>query len=309
MKMAKVFAPASIGNIGPGFDVLGMAITGLGDVVTVEKIGGRQVEIRSIKGDQGTIPMDADRNTAGIAASEVLKLLEAKHGVALTIEKNIPGTGMGSSAASAVAAAVAVNALYRNRLDREELIRPCAAAEHAVSGGHFIDNVSASLFGGVIVSHAAQGKAFSVGTIPGLTVVLVTPGHSILTKISRAVLPDKIPMDLVVANMASTATMVAAVARKDPRMFGSAIQDVIIEPARAHLIPGFSDVKAAALKAGALGASISGAGATVFAVTDRKTHAKRIGMAMQRVFKDHGISSVITVSRIDPRGARVLRVR
>jgi homoserine kinase len=109
--------------------------------------------------------------------------------------------------------------------------------------------------------------------------------------------------------MASTAMMVAAVARKDARGFGLAIQDVIVEPARAHLIPGFPDVKAAALKAGALGASISGAGASVFAVTDRKSHAKKIGLAMQKVFQQHGISSVINISRIDKHGARVLRAR
>jgi homoserine kinase len=309
MKMAKAFAPASIGNIGPGFDVLGMAITGLGDTVTAEKSRGGDVTIREITGGDGTIPIEADRNTAGIAAREVLKLLKAKQGVELTIQKNIPGTGLGSSAASAVAAAVAVNALFGNKLDREELIPPCAEAERSISGGSFIDNVAASLFGGIIVSHAALRQAFSIGTLPDLVVVVVTPFHSVLTKISRAVLPDKVPLSLVVSNMASTAMMVAAVARKDARGFGLAIQDVIVEPARAHLIPGFPDVKAAALKAGALGASISGAGASVFAVTDRKSHAKKIGLAMQKVFQQHGISSVITVSRIDKHGARVLRAR
>jgi len=309
MKMAKAFAPASIGNIGPGFDVLGMAITGLGDTVTAEKIRGTDVTIREIKGGDGTIPIEADRNTAGIAAREVLKLLKAKQGVELTILKNIPGTGLGSSAASAVASAVAVNALFGNKLDREELIPACAEAERSISGGSFIDNVSASLFGGIIVSHAALRQAFSIGSLPDLVVVVVTPYHSVLTKISRAVLPDKVPLSLVVSNMASVAMMVAAVARKDARGFGLAIQDAIVEPARAHLIPGFPDVKAAALKAGALGASISGAGASVFAVTDRKSHAKKIGLAMQKIFQQHGISSVVNVSRIDKHGARVLRTR
>lgn len=309
MKIAKAFAPASIGNIGPGFDVLGMAITGLGDTVTAEKIRGWEVVIRQIKGGDGTIPLDADRNTAGIAAAEVLRRVKAKQGVGLTLHKNIPGTGLGGSAASAVAAAVAVNALFGNRLDRDELILPCAAAEHSVSGGYFIDNVSASLLGGITISHSAQRRAFSIGTLPGLIIVVVTPGHSVLTKISRAVLPYKVPMDLVVANMASTATMVAAVAQKNVRRFGLAIQDVIVEPARAHLIPGFPDVKAAALKAGALGASVSGAGASVFAVTDRRSHARRIGLAMQNVFQQHGITALVTISTIDRRGARLLRVR
>ena len=309
MKIVKAFAPASIGNIGPGFDVLGMAITGPGDIVTAEKSRNREVVIREIKGGDRTIPLEADRNTAGIAAREVLKQVKAKQGVELTIQKNIPGTGLGSSAASAVAAAVAVNALFGNRLDRDELIAPCGVAEHTISGGYFIDNVAASLFGGIIVSHAAQRQAFSIGTIPNLIVVVVTPYHSVLTKISRAVLPDKVPLNLVVSNMAFTATMVAAVAQKDARRFGLAIQDGIVEPARAHLIPGFQDVKAAALKAGALGSSISGAGASVFAVTDRSSYAKKIGLAMQKIFQQHGISSTITVSRIDKQGARVLRAK
>lgn len=309
MNKIKAFAPASIGNIGPGFDVLGMAITGLGDTVTAEKIKGRDVVIKEIKGSDGAIPMEADRNTAGIAAMRVLKLIKAKQGVALTLQKNIPGTGLGSSAASAVAAAMAVNALFRGRLKPEELIDPCAAAEHSVSGGYFIDNVAASLLGGIIVSNAAKREAFSIGTLPDLVVVVVTPGHSVLTKISRAVIPDKVPIDLMVSNMASTATMVAAVAQKDACRFGEAIQDVIIEPARGHLIPGFPDVKAAALKAGALGASISGAGASVFAVTNRKTYAKKIALAMQKVFGQHGITSIATVCRIDRRGARVLSAR
>jgi homoserine kinase len=309
MKIVKAYAPASIGNIGPGFDVLGMAITGLGDIVTAEKSRGREVVIREIKGGDRTIPLEADRNTAGIAAREVLKQVKAKQGVELTIQKNIPGTGLGSSAASAVAAAVAVNALFGSRLDRDELIAPCGVAEHTISGGYFIDNVAASLLGGIIVSHAAQRQAFSIGTIPDLIVVVVTPYHSVLTKISRAVLPDKVPLTLVVSNMAFTATMVAAVAQKDARRFGLAIQDGIVEPARAHLIPGFQDVKAAALKAGALGSSISGAGASVFAVTDRSSYAKKIGLAMQKIFQQHGISSTITVSRIDKQGARVLRAK
>ncbi|HEY5649166.1 MAG TPA: homoserine kinase [Nitrospiria bacterium] len=305
MKTVKAYAPASIGNIGPGFDVLAMAVTGIGDTVKAEKIKDKEVRIKEIKGDDGSIPIDADRNTAGIAANEILRMVKAKQGVELTIQKNIPGTGLGGSAASAVAAAVAVNALFGNRLTPQELIGPCGEAEKSVSTGMFIDNLAASIYGGVVVTHAADRKAISIGTIPDMTVIIVTPDHSVLTKISRAVLPDKVHMDLVVSNMASTALMVAAVAQKDARLFGGSIQDLIIEPARAHLIPGFQDVKAAALKAGALGSSISGAGASVFAVTDKKTYARRIGQAMQKVFKDHGIFSSTHICKIDKHGSRV----
>lgn len=307
MKIAKAFAPATIGNIGPGFDVLGMAITGLGDTVQAQKIKGREVVISEITGSDGTLPSDPTRNTAGIAAQEVLKLIKVRQGVELKLHKNIPGTGLGSSAASAVAAGMAVNALWGHRLSKEALIIPCAEAERSVSGGYFIDNVAASLLGGVIVSHAAQRQAFSIGTVPDLVIVVVTPEHKLLTKIARAVLPDKVPLDLVVANMACVATMVAAVAQKDARRFALSVQDLIVEPARAHLIPGFADVKAAALKAGALGASISGAGSSVFALTDRKTYARSIGHAMQKIFLQHGIYSQWTIARMDRYGARLVR--
>jgi homoserine kinase len=307
MKKVLAFAPASIGNVGPGFDVLGMAITQLGDTVEAMKTKGRDVVITEITGSDGTIPTDPTRNTAGIAAQEVLKLLKAKQGVEIKLHKNIPGTGLGSSAASAVAAGMAVNALFGNRLKKEELIIPCAEAERSVSGGYFIDNVAASLLGGVIVSHPAQRQAFSIGTIPDLVIVVVTPEHKVLTKIARAVLPDKVQLDLVIANMACVATMVGAVARKDAKLFAQSVMDLIIEPARAHLIPGFADVKSAALKAGALGASISGAGSSVFALTDRKTYARSIGHAMQRIFMQHGIYSQVTIARMDPHGARLVR--
>ena len=307
MKIANVFAPATIGNIGPGFDILGMAISELGDTVQVKKIKSRDVIISEIKGSDGTIPLESDRNTAGIAAREVLKLIKARHGVEIRLHKNIPGTGLGSSAASAVAAGMAVNLLFRGRLTKEELIIPCAEAEWSVSGGYFIDNIAASLLGGIVVSNSAQRQAFSIGSLQNLVVVVVTPEHKLLTKISRAVLPDKVPLDLAVTNMANVATMVGAVARKDVRQFGSSVQDMIIEPARAHLIPGFSDVKAAALKYGALGASISGAGSSVFALTDRKTYARPIGQAMQKIFMQHGIFSQLTIAKIDKQGTRPVR--
>lgn len=307
MKTVKAFAPASIGNIGPGFDVLGMAITEIGDTVIAQKSTKREVTILEVTGSDGTIPLDATRNTAGIAAIEVLKRLKAKHGVELKIRKGIPGTGLGSSAASAVAAAVAVSGLFGGKLKKEQLLEPCAIAEESVSGGAFIDNVGASLYGGIVVTFAPEKRVTPVGVIPDLVVVVVTPEHRILTKIARAVLTDKVTLDQTIANMARTATMVAAVGQKNARLFAESIQDVIVEPLRAHLIPGFTDAKSAALKAGALGCSISGAGSSIFALTDKRGHAKRIGLAIQKVFSQHGVSSVITVAKTDKKGARLIR--
>ena len=308
MKYIRVFAPASIGNIGPGFDVLGMAITNLGDTIEARKTKAQGVTILSITGSDGTIPEDPTRNTAGIAAREVLKQIKTKQGVELRIHKNIPGTGLGSSAASAVAAGMAVSLLFGQRQpNKEKLIIPCAEAECSISGDYFIDNIAASLYGGIIISNAAERTAQSLGVLSDLTIVVVTPEHKVLTKIARAVLPNKVPLDLVISNMTQVATMVAAVSKKDVRGFATSVKDLIVEPARAHLIPGFVDVKAAALKTGALGASISGAGSSVFALTDRKTLAKPIGQAMQKIFYQHGIDSQLTIAKIDPHGAKPVR--
>lgn len=307
MKSVKVFAPATIGNIGPGFDVLGMAVSGLGDTVEAKKTKSKDVVITEITGSDGTIPSDPTRNTAGIAAREVLRMHKAKIGVELRIHKNVPGTGLGSSAASAVAAGMAVSLLLSKRGRKEDLIIPCAEAEWSVSGDYFIDNVAASLLGGITVSNASQRTAFSIGTLSDLTIIVVTPEHKVLTKIARAVLPEKVPLDLAVSNMAFVASMVGAVAQKNSKLFCSSIQDMIIEPARAHLIPGFSDVKAAALKAGALGSSISGAGSSVFALTNKKSQARTVGQAMQKIFMQHGIFSKVSITKIDRQGARQVR--
>lgn len=304
--MVRVFAPASVGNVGPGFDVVGMAITGPGDTVEAEWAETPGVTIRAIHGDGGRLPLAADDNTAGIAAAAVLKKSGEKRGVALTIHKGIPGTGLGSSAASAVAGACAVNALLGDRFGKPELL-PCAIkGERHVSGGVFLDNLAASLFGGVVTCHTAMEAAWPLGTIPGVHVVVATPEVEVLTRSSRGTLKDTVLLSGFVHNMAAACAMVAAVARQDAEVFGRAIDDRVVEPQRAGLIKGFSAVKAAALEAGALGCSISGAGASVFAVTDDGALTEAIGAAMAAAFEGNGVRSTITLACMDAEGARTL---
>ncbi len=301
-----VFAPASVGNIGPGFDVLGMALAGLGDTVHARSISGRRVVIRDIRGDNGALPTAARQNTAGIAAAKVLTLLKADAGVELILEKNIPGNGLGSSAASAIAGGFAVNALFGSPLSKADLLRPCAAAEASVSGGYFLDNAAASLFGGINVTNPETHEVVSLGGLDGAIIVVVTPRFQLLTARSRTVLPKRVPLAAMIANCARACTLVAAVAKQDAQCFGRSIVDVVVEPARAPLIPGFASVKRAALKSGALGCSISGAGSSVFAVTDDRALGERIGRAMQKAFARARLDSVVTVTAIDPSGARVV---
>jgi homoserine kinase len=302
-----VFAPASTGNIGPGFDVLGMALAGLGDTVHARRIPERSVAIREIRGDGGKLPTDARKNTAGIAASKVLKLIGADAGVELILEKNIPGNGLGSSAASAIAGGFAVNALFDSPLSKAELLLPCAAAEASVSGGYFLDNAAASLFGGVNVTNPETRAVISLGGLAGAIIVVATPRHQLLTARSRKVVPKRVPLASMIANCSRACAIVAGVAKQDVELFGRSIVDVVVEPARAPLIPGFAAVKRAALKAGALGCSISGAGSSVFAVTMDRETGGRIGAAMQKAFARARLESVITVTTIDPDGARVIQ--
>jgi homoserine kinase len=310
MQQVKVYAPATIGNIGPGFDVLGMAITNLGDVVEAHRKRGPGVEIIRIEGEGADLlPGEPENNTAGIAAMKTLERIKTRSGVNLIIEKGIPfPSGLGSSAASAVAAALAVNLLYGEPLSQEELLEAATEAEAAVSGGFFADNTAAALYGGVVVTFTGNGKirATPLGTIPNTTIVVAAPEIAMPTKTSRGVLPETVPMGDFVANMSAAATMAAAVCMKDAELFGRSADDRIVEPARKVLIPGFDDVKAAALKSGAFGCSIAGAGASVFALTESDAHVFRIGEAMKLAFKKNGVASKIHICSMDKRGARML---
>lgn len=302
----RVFAPASVGNVGPGFDVLGMAITGSGDTVEAAWTDDPGVRIDDITGDGGALPRNPAQNTASIAAARALELAGEKRGVALTVHKGIPGTGLGSSAASAVAGAYAVAALLEGRLAKRDLLPACLAGERHVSGGAFLDNLAASLFGGVVACRTEAEAAWRVGTLPDLRVVVATPEVEVLTRTSRAALAEQVPMVGFVHNMAAVAAMVAAVARGDAEAFGRAVDDRVVEPQRAPLIPGFAAVKAAALAAGALGCSISGAGASVFALTVGDPLAAPIGAAMEKAFAGAKVTARVTLAGIDPDGARTL---
>lgn len=311
MQQARVFAPATIGNVGPGFDVLGLAVTNLGDIVEARKTRSPGIEIIRIKGDGADkLTLETENNTAGIAANAVMERIGAPGGATLVIEKGIPfPSGLGSSAASAVAAAAAMNYLFDEPLSKEDVLAAATEAEAAVSGGFFADNTAAALYGGVVVTHCENGdiRAMPLGWIPNTTIVIATPEIPMPTAKARAVLPKKVPMDDFVANMANTAMMAGAVAKRDAYAFGKSVDDRIVESARKKMITGFDDVKAAALRRGAFGCSISGAGATVFAVCHRNSAYCRIGEAMKLAFRDNGIECRIHVCNMDKKGARLIR--
>jgi len=304
MKKVSVFAPASIGNIGPGFDLLGMAIANMGDTVTATRTRESGVTISKIVSGGGGLPNHPDQNTAGIAAQAVLSNLKIKEGVDLMLCKGVLGTGLGSSAASAVAAAFATNLLFGKTLTRAELIPLAAVAESKVSSGFFLDNIGPSMMGGVTWNNPITKEVVPLGVIEKAIVVIAVPDFSLLTRESRKALPTKITMAQFISNMAYASIMAWAVSKKDVTRFGQSIHDIVAEPVRAPLIKGFDAVKKAAIEAGALGCSIAGAGASIFAITDDAKKAKKIGAAMRAEFSQHKVAAQIIITTIDKKGAR-----
>ncbi|MFH1848847.1 MAG: homoserine kinase [archaeon] len=302
----RVFAPATIGNIGPGFDVLGMAINGIGDVVEAARIPEKRVIIENITGDEGLLPRDAEKNTAGIAARHVLDMIGAKDGISLVIHKQMPsGSGLGSSAASAAGAAYAVNCLHGSRLSEDEMILCATKAEEVVSGGFFADNTAPCILGGATLTRSCEPlDVIQLGTICSLIVVIVSPDFELLTKHARAVMPKTVALESAVANMANACLIVAAFSKNDYDLLSRCINDRIAEPARAGLIPGFYDVKSAALNAGAHGCTISGAGPSVFAITNNLIDAEKIEAAMKLAFLRHNLKCRVYISHVPLKGVR-----
>jgi homoserine kinase len=311
MTWVTVFAPASIANLGPGFDCLGVAIAGPGDTVAVRRAdGGRPgVVITEMTGHACGIPLEAGANCAGRAAAAVLRQIPEGAGhdtaIEMRVDKGLPrGSGLGSSAASAVAGAVAVHLLLQSPLGRNALLLAALEGEEVASGGRHADNLAACLMGGftIVKSHAPL-EVTRLEAPPKARFVVVLPEMEIETRYARSILPASIPLQDAVANWANVAAMVAAVARGSVADLGRAVVDQVAEPARRHLIPGFDDVKRAALEAGAYGCSISGAGPAMFAVAMAET-GDAVALAMHAAFARHGLSSRYFVCAPDNRGAR-----
>jgi homoserine kinase len=304
-----VTAPATIGNIGPGFDVLGLAVRGLFDTIEARRTesGITLATVETLKDGDG-LSCDPEKNTAGLAARETLDLLGVGGGVELKLRKGLPlGSGLGSSAASAAAAAFAVNELYGSELSKEELILPATRAEAVVSGGFFADNTAPALLGGATLTRSCLPLDVTrIGSISDLIMIVVTPDIVILTREARSMLPQEVSMDDFVFNMANTSLITAAFAKDDYSLFARSLNDAVIEPVRASLIEGFADVKENAIKAGADGVAISGSGPTVFAITNQRSRARFIEDAMRRSFEAHGVSASAIITEVEPEGARVI---
>jgi len=302
---ASAFAPASVGNVGVGFDILGHTIAGPGDRVHVHRIAEPVVRIVAIRGSTTTLPTIAARNTAGAALIALRETLALPFGFEIDIEKGIPfGSGMGGSAASAVAALVAANALLDEPLERAALYPFALDGEAVASGSHHGDNVGAMLLGGLVL--AAGDRLTPIPVPAGLRCVLVHPHAVLETRAARAVLQGGYMLSAFVAQSANLALVLAGCFANDLDRIRAGLADVLIEPRRAPLIAGFAAVKQAALDAGALGASISGAGPSLFAWCANDAIAREVSTRMQAAFNNAGFDSDAWISPVAGPAAEVI---
>jgi len=311
----RVFAPSSTSNLGPGPDVLGLALLKPGDIVEAELSQTPGVEIVEVTGDGGALSRDPKKNVAGVAAADVLRRLDGleadeplQRGVRLWLHKQMPlASGLGSSGASAVGGAVAVNELFDAPLSRYDLVASALVGELVASGTQHADNVAPSLLGGIVLVRSYDPLELINLPVPKeLRVIIVHPHCSVSTAAARELTSDRTyALDDVVANLGNIAALVDALHQGDLTQFGRSITDRLLEPVRAHLIPGLADVKKAALSQAALGCAVSGSGPSMLAFARSDRDAQAIGDAMQAAFRDSaGLKSDVYLGPVNHEGAR-----
>jgi homoserine kinase len=297
------YAPATVGNAAVGFDVLGFAVKAAGDRVSVERIDEPQVRIEAIRGVATELPTAPDQNTATVGLLLMREELSLDFGFSVTLEKGISlGSGMGGSAASAVGAVVAANALLDEPLPTSEQFRYALAGEAVASGHAHPDNVAPCLYGGLTLATADE---VHVVPSPRLWVALVHPRLRIDTRMAREVLPEDVSLSDAVAQMGHLASFVDACHAADGERAARHCVDLIAEPHRKKLVPGFDEAREAALEAGALAFSLSGSGPTVFALARERADAQRACDAIRGAFASAALETESWVSPFGARGATV----
>jgi len=313
MKSVTVFAPATVANVAVGFDLLGFSLAGVGDEITVTRrtqpgIGIEKIESAGAEVSQAeldSLPRDPQKNTATVGVLQLLADHPLPFGLNFSIRKGIPlGSGMGGSAASAVAGVVAANAFLAHPLARETLLGYALMGEEVASGSRHADNAAPCLYGGLVLALSAE-KIISLPLPASIRCVLVHPHLRVETRQARAVLSPQVSLQTHVHQSAKLAGFLAGCFQSNLSLIQSSLQDLIIEPQRAHLVPGFAEAKAAALNAGALGCSLSGSGPSVFAWSENEIKAEAICKAMVHAFTARGIETDSWISEILTPGASV----
>lgn len=305
---AEAFAPATVANLGVGFDILGLAIQGMGDRAVVEFQESPEIVLTDIEGDNGKLPREADKNVTAVSARAFLDEMGDKRGLRIKLSKGLPlASGLGSSAASSVVSVVALNRLYGEPYKREELLPFCLEGEALVSGYH-ADNVAPCLLGGIILNAGIAVEDIHPLPVPdNLHLALVTPDIAVPTVEARAVLPHQVSLKTMIYQTGQVARIIDALYRNDLEALADAMEkDLVVEPARSRLMPLLNEVRFSAKRAGALGVVIGGAGPTLCAICDSESTSKKVAESMRLLYADADMDCLAQATRVDMRGATIL---
>jgi homoserine kinase len=304
----KVFAPATVANVTCGFDILGFAVDQPGDEIKLAKSESGEVRLLEITGDEGELPYDADKNTCSVVIKMFLKDLEIQQGIDIFLDKKMPlGSGLGSSAASSVAAIFAINELMGRPKKLEDLLPYAMEGERVACGAAHADNVAPGLYGGFVLIRSYDPlDVIRLKTPEMLFATLVHPHIEVKTKDAREILRKQIYLKESVRQSGNVAGLIAGLLTSDYDLISRSMHDYIVEPIRSILIPGYNEVKESALGLGALGAGISGSGPSIFALSKDQTTAEKIAMEMKNIYSGFSIESETYVSRINQVGPKII---
>lgn len=306
MNQIKIFTPASVANVSCGFDVLGFCLDTIGDFMIVSKTDTPGVQIGSVTGEK--VPKDPLKNVASVAVLSLLQTHPSKCGFKIDIDKLIkPGSGIGSSAASAAGAVFAVNELLGKPFNRNELIKFALAGESLASGAYHADNLAPVLLGGfTLVRSNKTLDVIKLPIPPELFATVIHPKIELKTIHSRAILKDTIPLNKAIEQWGNLGAFISALYTNNYELLSRSMEDKVIEPYRSILIPKFKEIKSAALISGALGSGISGSGPSIYALSKGKEIAKKVGFSMELELKKLDIEFDLHISKINHEGIKII---
>ena len=306
MESIKIFTPATIANVSCGFDILGLCLSSVGDEMTIRKTAKKEIVISKIEGQN--LPLDVHNNVAGVAALSLLNAIETEGGFDIEITKKIkPGSGIGSSAASAAGAVFGINQLLGTPFSLKELIPFAMEGEKLASGTPHADNVAPALLGGFTLIRSYQPlEVIKINAPKELYATVIHPQIEIKTSDARSVLKQKVSLEKAVKQMGNLGGLISGLYTEDYQLIGNSLHDDIVEPHRCILIPAFDSIKQACMQSGALGSGISGSGPSIFALSKGRETAEKIAEAMGGVYQKTGIDFEIHVSKVNQHGMKIL---
>ena len=306
MNQIKIFCPATVANLSCGFDVLGLCLEGIGDEMIIRKSEEKGIRITKITG--ADLPLETNKNVAGVAGLAMLNHLDLEFGFEIEIHKKIKaGSGIGSSAASAAGVVVGINELLGNPLNRKELIQFAMEGEFLASGSYHADNVAPAILGGfTLVRSYDPLEVIKINSPNDLYVTIIHPHIEVKTSEARNILPKEIALKTAITQWGNLGGFISGLYTEDYALMGRCLHDVVAEPYRKNLIPEFDNIKQTALENGALGCGISGSGPSIYALSKGIQTAENVGNKMKEVYSKTGIEYAIYVSKIGDFGVKVL---